>query len=245
MWNYNSGSNLGVRFPSAFAVTHVFAHCGIFSSKKKKKIQRQSPPKSLMKAATILQWAIRIISTSLQNRQRMMGQCSKMDYYYVASPFSAGGRTVTAGAFSLPKHRHKWFGSLTWLGMLQRWYITCYQPYLDHSVPISISGAFSLFSQDQPHWGVSFFASYLSHLELISFFSDSHFAVKNLTNHWHVQNLSAQNFFCLTCINYTAYLFSDQSTYTWIHCTLEETTPLPPTPETCYMLPRLRKEQTV
>lgn len=40
-----------------------------------------------------------------------------------------------------------------------------------------------------------FFASYLSHLELISFFSDSHFAVKNLTNHWHVQNLSAQNFF--------------------------------------------------
>lgn len=90
-----------------------------------------------------------------------------------------------------------------------------------------------------------FFASYLSHLELISFFSDSHFAVKNLTNHWHMQNLSAQNFFCLTCINYTAYLFSDQSTYTWIHCTLEETTPLPPTPETCYMLPRLRKEQTV
>lgn len=167
----------------------------------------------------------------LQNRQRMMGQCSEKDYYYVVSTFSTEGRTVTARAFSLPKHRHKWFGSLTWLGMLQTWYITCYQPYLDHSVPISISGIFSLFPQDQPRW--VFFASYLSHLELISFSLDSHFAVKDLTKHWHVQNVSPQNFSCLTCINYTAYFFqikahTHEST---AQLTLEETTTLPPTPD--------------
>lgn len=153
----------------------------------------------------------------LQNRQRMMDQCSEMDYYYVVSTFSTEGRTVTARAFSLPKHRHKWFGSLTWLGMLQTWYITCYQPYLDHSVPISISGIFSLFPQDQPRW--VFFASYLSHLELISFSLDSHFAVKDLTKHWHVQNLSPQNFFLPHLHKLHCLLFPDQSTYTWIHRT--------------------------
>lgn len=156
------------------------------------------PRLHVLKAAAILPaWRNSGVSASLQSRERLLGHGTSTTSL---SPSAHNGRNKSLFTAETLQSRDKWFISPPCLGMLPRWCILCYQPYLDHPAPTFISGVFSLFSQDQPQYW--FLASYHNHLELISLSLDSCVAVRGCNQTLTRAESFCSEIFCLTCRNY-------------------------------------------
>lgn len=122
-----------------------------------------------------------------------------MAAYHLVSTFSEG--RTTARAFSPAAHHSLVTNALPHYPASDRSTddASCNQPYLDHPAPTASSGVSALFSQDQPQHRF-FFASYGSHLELISPSLDSHFAARG-RNQALTCRIFLPRMFCLTWVN--------------------------------------------